>query len=129
MSEPVEQAAAIPVRGGLVCLVTTRSGRRWVVPKGRIEPDQTPARAAAAEAWEEAGLVGTVRPDPVGVYEYGKNGRAHRVTVFVLDVAVEHDRWPERDRRTRAWVPPGDAVRRVRGKGLRAVLKAALVED
>lgn len=31
------QAAAIPVQDGLVCLVTSSSGKHWVVPKGSVE--------------------------------------------------------------------------------------------
>jgi len=53
-------------------MVTSRSGRRWVFPKGLIDPGHTPAEAALIEAWEEAGVVGTLDPDPVGNYVYDK---------------------------------------------------------
>ena len=56
------QAATIPVRDGRVCLVTSSNGRRWVLPKGQIDPGHTPAEAALVEAWEEAGLVGALEP-------------------------------------------------------------------
>ena len=41
---------------GRVCLVTASSGRRWIIPKGTLEPSQTGPECAAAEAWEEAGI-------------------------------------------------------------------------
>ena len=66
MPSAVRQAAAIPIRDGMVCMVTSRSGRRWVLPKGKIESRQTPAQAAAAEAWEEAGLTGRLGERTVG---------------------------------------------------------------
>ena len=60
MARAIEQAAAIPVYDGRVCLVTSRTGRRWVIPKGRIDPGHTAAEAARIEAWEEAGLLGVL---------------------------------------------------------------------
>ena len=64
------QAAAVPVRTGKVCLVTSSSGRRWVVPKGMMEPGKTASEIALQEAWEEAGLVGVLQPEPLGSYLY-----------------------------------------------------------
>ena len=58
-------------------MVTSRSGRRWVFPKGQIDPGHTPGEAALIEAWEEAGLVGTLDPEPVGSYLYEKPLRLH----------------------------------------------------
>ncbi|WP_371514877.1 NUDIX domain-containing protein [Brevundimonas denitrificans] len=33
---------------------------RWIFPKGMVEDDMTPARSAAKEAWEEAGVRGDI---------------------------------------------------------------------
>src|SRR3989442_1112724 len=98
MPEPtdfVRQAGAIPVKGDQVCLVTTSNGRRWVIPKGIIDPGHSKAEAALEEAWEEAGVAGALLPQPVGSYLYDKNGRVHHVTVFVLRVTDVLDTWPE----------------------------------
>lgn len=127
MPSPIPQAGVIPVRDGLVCLVTSRSRRRrWVIPKGRIERGQTPPAAAVAEAWEEAGLVGSLRPAPAGTYRYTKFDREHLVTVYVLDVADEQEVWPERGQRSREWVPIEVAIGRVDEPGLRTLLAAVL---
>jgi 8-oxo-dGTP pyrophosphatase MutT (NUDIX family) len=120
---PVHQAAAIPVRDGRVCLVTSRGGRRWVVPKGRIEPGQTAGEAALTEAWEEAGLVGALTAEPLGSYHYEKFGLPHHVTVFVLAVTGQHDDWPERAERRREWVSIPVARGRVEEPGLRDLLR------
>src|SRR5437764_15025102 len=96
----VEQAAAIALWKGRVCLVTSRSGKRWVVPKGCLESGKTADEIVLQEAWEEAGLVGEVR-EPVGSYSYKKAGKRHAVTVFVMEVKKVVGKWPERERRSR----------------------------
>jgi 8-oxo-dGTP pyrophosphatase MutT (NUDIX family) len=91
------QAAAIPLRNAMVCLVTSRNRKRWVIPKGMI--------AAELEAWEEAGVVGVMDPEPVGHYDYTKNGMLLRVVVYVLHVTTERQLWPEQHQRQRVWLP------------------------
>jgi 8-oxo-dGTP pyrophosphatase MutT (NUDIX family) len=127
-SDCIHQAAAIPVRGEQVCLVTSSSGNRWVVPKGHLEPDKTAGWIALQEAWEEAGLVGVLRPEPVGSYLYSKFNNLYHVIVFVLEVTEAADDWPERTLRQRAWVDAGEAVARIQEKGLRELIRAATGE-
>lgn len=124
MPREVPQAAALPIRNGRVCLVTSRGGKRWVLPKGLIDPGQTPPRAAAAEAWEEAGLTGELSAEPVGCYRYVKFGATHVVTVFLMAVLGEAAVWPERGERRREWVTPAEAARRVDEPELKAILLA-----
>lgn len=124
MPTVVRQAAALPLKDGLVCMVTSRSGRRWVLPKGRIEVKQSAADAAVAEAWEEAGVTGLLSDLPVGSYEYEKWDRPHYVHVFVLHVEAVLEEWPERTQRTREWVTPEEAIARIEEPDLRAVVAA-----
>jgi 8-oxo-dGTP pyrophosphatase MutT (NUDIX family) len=121
----VRQAAAIPVRDDRVCLVTSSSGRRWVIPKGQIDPGHTAGEAALVEAWEEAGLVGALDPDPLGAYAYEKLGREHHVLVFRMNVTEARDEWPERVLREREWVTLSDALDRIEEPGLRDLLRLA----
>lgn len=100
--------AAVPVRqraaGGLeFLLVRTRSGERWTFPKGRVEPGEKPAAAAAREAGEEAGVKGkVVAGDPLGVYCYESGGGGFdEVTAFLL--AVKRDGLPAEAGRTPTW--------------------------
>ncbi len=121
----VRQAAAIPVRDDRVCMVTSSSGRRWVVPKGQIDPGHTAGEAALVEAWEEAGLVGVLDPEPLGTYAYEKLGRTLHVLVFRMTVTEARDEWPERHVRARAWVGLDDALDRIEEAGLRDLLRLA----
>jgi 8-oxo-dGTP pyrophosphatase MutT (NUDIX family) len=127
-SESIHQAAAIPIRRGRVCLVTSSSGGRWVVPKGHIEPGTTAGEIALQEAWEEAGVTGVLRPEPVGSYLYTKYGNTYHVIVFGMDVTEAADDWPERSLRQRAWLDPAAALERVQEKGLRQLIRAAIGE-
>jgi 8-oxo-dGTP pyrophosphatase MutT (NUDIX family) len=124
----IRQAAAIPVRGGRVCLVTSSSGNRWVIPKGHLEPGKTAGEVALQEAWEEAGLAGVLQPDPVGTYLYEKFGNLYHVTVFLMYVTEAADAWPEDTQRRRAWVDAETALARVHEKGLRELIRAAAAD-
>ena len=122
------QSAVIPIRrrdGALdVLMITSRSGKRWVVPKGVVEPDLSPADSAANEAWEEAGVRGSVRPGTVGTYQYQKWNGTCTVEVFVLDVERVEDTWPEQDLRQRRWVDVNEAADLVKEEGLAAMIRA-----
>ncbi len=124
-TECIRQAAAIPVRNGQVCLVTSSGGNRWVIPKGHLEPGHTAGELALMEAWEEAGLVGALEREPVGSYLYEKFGNLYHVTVFVLNVTQAADEWPEASIRKRAWVKPAAAASRVQEVGLSDLIRAA----
>jgi 8-oxo-dGTP pyrophosphatase MutT (NUDIX family) len=119
------QAAAIPMRKGKICLVTSRNGSRWVIPKGCLEPGKSEIEIAAQEAWEEAGLRGSLGKNPVGSYHYEKWGDELQVAVYLLEVLEIADDWPEKATRLRAWLPPKDAVERLAEADLRAIVLRA----
>jgi 8-oxo-dGTP pyrophosphatase MutT (NUDIX family) len=125
------QVAALPVRRGpdgalLVLLVTTLQTRRWIIPKGWPLPDQHDHVAAAAEAREEAGVLGEPRAGSIGSYTYEKRRQSGlvpvRVAVYLLEVHEELDTWPECQRRQRAWFTLGDAAAAVYEPELRDLL-------
>src|SRR6266571_527756 len=115
----LQQAAAIPVRLGQVCLISSRNGKRWVIPKGCLEPGKTSSEIALQEAWGETGLVGMLQSDPVGSYLFEKNWLSSHVLVYLLNVTETRDHWPEETIRERCWVGPGEAVARIDDRGLR----------
>ncbi len=98
-----------------VLLVTTRGSRRWIIPKGWPIRDLTPAATAAREAYEEAGLIGTVVGDePVGYYRYEKRRNARKpmrfeVSVFLFAVERQLAKWPEKAERKTRWFTPAEA--------------------
>jgi 8-oxo-dGTP pyrophosphatase MutT (NUDIX family) len=122
----LRQAAAIPIRNSQVCAITSRSGRRWVVPKGNLEPGKTCGEIALQEAWEEAGVVGILQPDPIGSYLYEKAGLTCHVLVFVMHVTDVSEEWPERGLRERLWLSQSQALARIEDSGLREMLRVVL---
>jgi 8-oxo-dGTP pyrophosphatase MutT (NUDIX family) len=126
------QSAALPLLGTgaalRVVLVTSRETRRWVVPKGWIEPKEAPHRSAAREAFEEAGLAGEADPEPIGAYAYAK--RMPRGVVLPIEVLVFRFRvarllqdWPERRERERRLFTPDAAAALVTEPGLAELLR------
>ena len=89
----------------LVCLITSRDTRRWIIPKGWGKKGVFPHDQAAREALEEAGLVGEIESDPIGKYEYIKDFKYQcRVIVYPMFVIDERPEWKESQQRTRHWV-------------------------
>lgn len=125
----IRQAAALPVRNGRVCLVTSSNGKRWVIPKGVIEPGQTAGETALMEAWEEAGLVGVLHPEPAGSYLYEKWCGTCHVTVFLMHVSEVVQDWPERLTRQRSWVGLTSALERIEDPGLADILRLTLAKS
>lgn len=127
------QSAALPLLGAgdamRVVLVTSRETRRWVVPKGWIEPDEPPHRSAAREAFEEAGLHGEAEPEPLGFYDYPKRFARGvvvptEVLVFRFRVSQLLEEWPERQQRERRLFAPHIAADLVAEPGLAALLRS-----
>jgi len=125
------QVGALPVLRGadgvlLVMLVTTLQTRRWIIPKGWPWPDQHDHIAAAAEAREEAGVLGEPKAGSIGSYTYEKRRPSGnvpvRVAVFLLEVQEELETWPECQRRRRAWFTLSEAAAVVHEPELRALL-------
>lgn len=109
-----QQVAALPVRlteGGQieVLLVTSRDSRRWIIPKGWPMKGKKRHEAAAIEAEEEAGVLGTIQSKALGHYIYSKqqaDGQVFecRVAVYALNVTKELADWAEKGQRDIQWV-------------------------
>lgn len=112
-----------------ILLVTSRETRRWVTPKGGRMPGLTDARAAAVEALEEAGVEGRVADHPIGTFRYLKwlrrgEGRWCVVSLYPLEVTVQHDTWQEQHERMRQWMSAEQAASRVNEADLAALILA-----
>jgi 8-oxo-dGTP pyrophosphatase MutT (NUDIX family) len=87
-----------------VCLVTSRGGGRWIIPKGNPIRGLAPHEVAAREALEEAGLVGRVGKRCIGtfMFERNRNGRDTTCLVHVYALKVERQlpTWTEMDERS-----------------------------
>jgi len=104
-----------------VLLITSRKGKRWIIPKGIVEAEFSPAESAVKEALEEAGVRGTIAPEPVGSYQYQKWGGTCTVDVFLMKVETSEPTWEE-DFRKREWLPLDKAIARIREKPLRKIM-------
>jgi 8-oxo-dGTP pyrophosphatase MutT (NUDIX family) len=110
--EALHQIGALPLKRNEagrpeVMLVTSRETRRWTIPKGWPIKGLKDHKAAAREAFEEAGVTGKAAKEPIGSYLYWKRRERHfdlcRVAVYILDVDRELDEWPEQAERQRRW--------------------------
>jgi len=120
------QSGVIPYRrtpdGYEILLVTTRSGKRWIIPKGVVEPDLTPRSSAETEAYEEAGIRGDTSGRSAGSYSYEKWGGTCTVEVFPMAVTDILDEWPE-SFRSRCWMHVDEAAASVREPGLARLIR------
>ncbi|MFY0635808.1 MAG: NUDIX hydrolase [Vannielia sp.] len=112
-----------------VLLITSRTRKRWIIPKGWPMDGRSGAQAAAREAWEEAGATGSALPRCLGVYSYAKvsgprKGLPCLVAVFPLAVKKLHANYPERKQRKRKWFSLEKAAQKVAEPELRAILAA-----
>jgi phosphohistidine phosphatase len=121
-----EQSAVIPFRrrhrGIEILLITSRAKKRWIFPKGVIEPGITARRSALKEAREEAGIEGRLLETPVGEYRYEKWNGSIRVQVFAMEVTRTLEHWEEEDERERKWLRADRAADRLDRRELRSML-------
>ena len=111
-----------------VLLVTSRRTKRWIIPKGWPIKGMTPAKAAAREAYEEAGVRGRIAGRAIGRYMYEKRlddrgvSIPCEVRVFLLAVTGQSKNWPESKERTARWFSAAKAVAVVADDGLRNLI-------
>jgi 8-oxo-dGTP pyrophosphatase MutT (NUDIX family) len=127
------QSAAIPYQiedGSLrVMLVTSRTRRRWILPKGKIGRRMLASRSAEREAFEEAGVLGRLSNEPIGIYLQGerlptKIADGVPVQAYALEVVDELPAWKEMHLRERRWFPIKAALRAVHDPELRKILRS-----
>ena len=105
-------------------LVEARTRRgEWVLPKGHIEPGETPEAAAVREVQEEAGVRASVVAQ-AGVSEYAVDGQPVRIIFFLMRYQGAVSR---REDRAYAWRRYEDALRLLRFDDTRRVLMQAHV--
>ena len=125
-----QQIAALPYRvhkGFEVLILTSRETRRWIIPKGWPIKGKTLALSAAREAYEEAGVIGTISEKPIGDYHYHKrknNGATQlcRVSVYPMLVLEQRRNWPEKKQRITRWVALKEASQLVHEPELQALI-------
>ena len=108
MARLYRQAAVIPLRirneRVEIALITTLSGKRWVVPKGSLDEGEQSRDAAIRETQEEAGLIGDLDRKPLGRYHFTRSNERYVVDVYLMRVTVVLDYWLEARVRRRRWI-------------------------
>lgn len=111
-----------------VLLVKARSSGRWVIPAGWALRGRPLAVTAEREAWEEAGVSGTVANRLLAVVPKRKHYRLAgeiewQMAVYPLRVEAIADVYPEAGERERAWFSPEEAAKLVHPASLGPLLK------
>jgi phosphohistidine phosphatase len=123
------QSAVIPYRMRKnqlqVMLVGSSKRNHWVVPKGIHEPGMSAQKSAEIEAYEEAGIRGTVSKSMLGEYEYPKWGASCRVEVYAMSVGeiLPDSEWEE-THRGRKWLSTDEAAGLVKEPSLRPMIQS-----
>ena len=84
---PLTHAGAVVFRKRddrvLYLVVSSSDGLNWVLPKGHIDPGETPEIAALRELAEEAGIVGEIVA-PLSTRDFIKGGKEASVKFFLV---------------------------------------------
>ncbi|MCU0537096.1 MAG: NUDIX hydrolase [Hydrococcus sp. Prado102] len=128
-----KQSGVIPyrIREGKVeiLLVTSSSGKNWIVPKGWVEPFMSSVDSAAKEAREEAGILGSLQAPAIGTYKDRKLGLTYSVEIFLMQVETVLDEWAEAKTRKRQWYSLSKASDRVKKAELKQMLEKLRSHD
>ena len=120
------QSGVIPYRRNgdhlEVLLITSRRRSRWIIPKGVVDPGNTPVESACKEAYEEAGVTGSASSTHLGEYSYDKWGGTCSVKVYLMRVDKILDTWPEKGDRTRRWMTIEAAAGAVKETQLKEII-------
>ena len=111
-----------------VLMITSKTTRRWILPKGWPIMSRKAHRTAAIEAYEEAGVIGKAHKKPFASFRSHKGGDGGlklrtEVLVFLVDVDKTEKDCPERNERDVRWVGVDQAIRMTNDPGLAGVLK------
>jgi 8-oxo-dGTP pyrophosphatase MutT (NUDIX family) len=133
VQRPQLQYGVIPYRraqdGIEILLITSRNTGRWIVPKGWPLARTASRDVARLEAFEEAGLEGTIGKRRFGFFHYHKRLKDGsvilcRVDVFAFEVGRQHENWQEQSERKRRWFDARRAIELVRERELKALIAA-----
>ena len=123
------QSAVIPYRMRKnqlqVMLIGSSKRNHWVVPKGIHEPGLSAQKSAEKEAYEEAGIRGTVSKTMLGEYEYPKWGASCRVEVYAMSVReiLPDSEWEE-THRGRKWLSIDEAAGLIKEPLMRPMIQS-----
>lgn len=113
--ENVVAAGGIVVQRGqppLIAVVQMRKRNDWVLPKGKLDEDETPRMAAQREVLEETGHEATVH-EFLGTLVYPLGERFKIVHFWRMEAAVAPSRGLMKDITAVDWLPLDRALKRL----------------
>jgi len=129
--EPALQVAALCYRRrkkAIEILLVKSLGRgNWILPKGWPMDNHSLPKAAAIEAFEEAGAKGKIKKKPIGIYAYTKSQKNGdlvkcQALAYEMEVSDIKKKFPEADIRTARWFSQRKAAESVAFKQLRKLI-------
>lgn len=93
-----------------ILLISKKGSKNWGIPKGRAEPHLSFGENAAKEAYEEAGVLGNLSTNAIGMFRARKRSHNPRerlvieVWIYLLLVTQCLANWPEEQKRKTKWV-------------------------
>ena len=116
-----------------ICLISTKGGARWQLPKGKRERGESLEQTAAREVSEETGLTGRVGPrlDKIELwFTWNENGelvRHHKLVYFFL-LTYEHGNTADHDQEVNdaRWFTADEAIAHLTFPNERRVVAHAL---
>lgn len=115
-----------------ICLIAKKHKSVWALPKGRVDPGETPEETAIREVGEETGHLARIQTllDQIQYFFYWKENNTfyHKYVYFFLMPLAEENKF-NRDQEADAvrWVTPGEAYRMVTYLNEKEIIRKAMM--
>jgi 8-oxo-dGTP pyrophosphatase MutT (NUDIX family) len=103
---------------GKVVLVTSRKGESWILPKGNRAKKRSDRLQAKREAFEEAGLQGSLNCKH---YDFNSFEKSKNLRIFTMNVKKILNDFPEKNQRKRMVTTFDRAEKMVKGEYLEII--------
>lgn len=91
-----------------IMIITSTSGKSWLLPKGHPEDDLTNSQVAELETYEEAGIKGIIFNKKLS--KELKRKEDGTIIIYPLYIKKILDKWPEESKRERRLVTIKEAL-------------------
>ena len=122
MEKGVKKWGVIPFRGtgneNIEFLIVSTKNGDWGLPKGNLMKKLGSKGTALQEAYEEAGIIGSVIGQEVSAKIKGK-----QMAFYPMEVKNELAVWPESAWRERKWIRSNEAENYLHHPSLRSILE------
>lgn len=104
-------------RGLVEFLIISTKGGKWGLPKGNLMRKLGPKQTALQEAFEEAGIIGSIVDRKIKAEVKGT-----KMNFYPMEVKSELSVWPESNWRERKWVSSSEVGQYLHRSSLRSLL-------